>query len=66
MIRPLIGYQALRAGRVSEAGRLYFVTKVAGVRVRQEWTPTEQRSRGRLVQPGVPEIILEALGWLQQ
>ena len=53
--RPEIGSKALRAGRVSEVGRLYFITKNAGERVRPDWTPAERLAQGRLVQPGVPE-----------
>ncbi len=64
--RPEIGSKALRMGRVSEVGRLYFITKNAGERVGGDWTPTEQLTQGRLLHPGVPQIILESLDWLQQ
>src|SRR5689334_15797046 len=66
MARPPIGYRALREGRVSEAGRLYFVTKVARLRVRPDWPPVEQTAKGPLVQPGVPDLVLGSLDWLQR
>ncbi len=66
MNRPPIGYAALRAGRVSAAGQVYFVTKIAQERVRPDWTAVEQQVRGRLLQPGVPPILFASLDWLQQ
>jgi len=66
MNRPPIGYAALRVGRVSAAGQVYFVTKIAQDRVRPDWSATEQQARGRLLQPGVPPILLASLDWLQQ
>lgn len=64
--RPEIGSKALRAGRVSEVGRLYFITKNAGERVSRDAPAEERLAHGRLVQPGVPEIILDSLDWRQQ
>lgn len=63
---PPIGYQALRKGRVSEAGRLYFVTKKARERVQKEWTAAQKVDGGVLIQPGISDIIMDALDWLQQ
>ena len=66
MALPQVGYQALRKGRVSEVGRLYFITKSTRERLLKDATPDEQLQQGRLVQVGVPEIIMEALGWIQK
>ncbi len=63
---PPIGHRALREGRVSEAGRYYFITKNAGERVGQDWLPERKLTAGRLIQPGVPAIIVGSLTWLQQ
>jgi REP element-mobilizing transposase RayT len=63
---PPIGYQALRKGRVSEAGRLYFITKSTRTRLAKDTPAAQQMAQGRLVQPGVPEILLGSLDWLQQ
>jgi len=65
MVRPPRGYQQLRAGRVSEAGRLYFLTKVARQRVAAESPAAVQLALGSLVQPGVPAIICDSLAWLE-
>ncbi|NWJ96943.1 MAG: transposase [Chloroflexi bacterium] len=63
---PLIGYQALRKGRISRANRWYFITKSCKERLVKEATPAEQMQLGRLVESGVPEIILNSLGWFQE
>ncbi len=64
MGRPPGGYQQLRAGRVSEAGRIYFVTKVTRERIASGSPPATYLAAGRLVQPGVPAIIVDSLTWL--
>ncbi len=66
MALPPIGYQALRKGRVSEAGRLYFITKSTKERVQKEWSAEEKLAQSRLLQVGVPQIIMSSLDWLQQ
>jgi REP element-mobilizing transposase RayT len=66
MSLPPVGYQALRKGRVSEAGRLYFITKTLRDRLPKDTPAPQQLAQGRLVQPGVPEILLGSLDWLQQ
>jgi hypothetical protein len=63
---PPTGYQALRKGRVSEFGQLYFVTKATQDRLPKDASAAQQLARGRLVQPGVPEILLGSLNWLQE
>ncbi len=65
MNRPPIGRHALRRGRVSDAGRLYFVTKVTRQRVPARWPAARRVAAGPLLQPGVPEIVLGSLAWLQ-
>ncbi|NWJ47052.1 MAG: transposase [Chloroflexi bacterium] len=66
IILPPIGSQALRKGRVSEAGSLYFITKNARERINKDWSVEEKMRNGTLVQEGVPEIIFKSLAWLQE
>ena len=61
----MIGRKALRRGRVSEAGRLYFITKTTRQRVPARWPPARQIATGPLLQPGIPELVLGSLSWLQ-
>jgi len=66
IVKPPKGHQILRRGRVSEAGRLYFITKTTNQRINEKWEAAEQIEKGPLLQPNVPEIISSSLNWLQQ
>jgi len=65
MEKPPVGSQALRRGRVSEPGRAYFITKATHQRVSATLPPAQWMAAGPLVQPGVPEIVLGSLHWLE-
>ncbi len=65
MEKPPIGSQALRRGRVSEPGRAYFITKATRLRLSAALPPAQRMAAGPLVQPGVPEILLGSLRWLE-
>ena len=63
MNRPPIGRHALRRGRVSDAGRLYFVTKVTRQRVAARWPAARRtwrspRFRGTVLRQKVHAYLL--------